>query len=460
MVNMAHDGDDRRAGLEVFLGVLNVRGLAQCVFRGFFKPHLQGAAEFAAHKGSGVKIQLAVDVGKVAKQKQLFEDLPGGLADALGQVLDRDGIRGHVGGFDLDGRHLLLGRHLTLGPGALAATDHIVIIHPRPGIFGDLAPGLADPLRIALPGIALFVGVIVADPLFFHGRGHIPHRGPGHCPPAAGRCGAAKWGPLSGGPAIRARCRAPIGALSGSGTAIGALRARCRASIGTTLSGGRTAIGTLRARRGAAIDRPLPCGRAAIGASGSRLLALYLAHWLLGCCLGGGSRGHRLCRLPFRGNGSRRGCRLGRRSWRLSRRFFRGHWGRLLSRLFLLLLCHRFHHRRFLIRGEHLGLLSRKGRFHHLCHGGGGRRFHRSLWLCIIIRHCPGLGLLTEHLLLLFMAQALFFLFFLPEELRFLLSEHLQHDIGVAFDPLGFRQDNARFLIEFFDCFLKPDFSH
>ena len=191
-------------------------------------------------------------------------------------------------------------------------------------------------------------------------------------------------------------------------------------------------------------------GRTPIGPTLSGGRTPVLSGGLLPCwaCLRGWRRGHRLGCLPFR-------CHRGRAGGRF---FLHGFGFRLSHRLLHNRFFHHFRHRRLLIRGKDL----RRLRFNHR---GFSHCLHRRCLLhcrdfLIIVRHCPGLGLLTQHLLLLLVPDALLLLFFLPEELRFLLFEHLQHNFSVALDPFRFGQDHARLLIEFLDCVFQPDFSH
>ncbi len=80
--------------------------------------------------------------------------------------------------------------------------------------------------------------------------------------------------------------------------------------------------------------------------------------------------------------------------------------------------------------------------------------------LLILIGHGPSLGLRLQHLLLLLVLLALAFLVFLTQEHRLLLLEHLQHNIRIAQYPLGFREDNACFLVEVLDGVFETDFCH
>ena len=74
----------------------------------------------------------------------------------------------------------------------------------------------------------------------------------------------------------------------------------------------------------------------------------------------------------------------------------------------------------------------------------------------LIIRHCPRLGLLLHHLLMLLKAEALTLLFFLAQELVFLLAQHLRNNIRIALQPFGLRQDDTGFLIKLLGYIFEP----
>ena len=82
VVDVAHDGDDRRTGEEILLGILNVLVL-EGVLGGLGQLHFQFHAEFGADQLRGVEVQFVVDGGDDAQHHQLFDDLAGRLADAL-----------------------------------------------------------------------------------------------------------------------------------------------------------------------------------------------------------------------------------------------------------------------------------------------------------------------------------------------------------------------------------------
>ena len=120
VVDVAHDGDDRRTGEEVLLGILDVLVL-EGVLGGLGQLHFQLHAELGANQLRGVEVQFVVDGGDDAQHHQLFDDLAGRLADALGEVAHGDGLGGHERLFDL---HRLGARRGSLLLLALAA-------HPR-----------------------------------------------------------------------------------------------------------------------------------------------------------------------------------------------------------------------------------------------------------------------------------------------------------------------------------------
>ena len=165
MVNVAHNGHDRRTGLEVLLGIVEVFG-NQRGFRRLLLLPLEGNLEVGAHQLGGIEVDFAVDGGHVAQHEQLLDDFAGGLADLFGQVAHGDGVAGHVRRLNLDGRHHLLGAGL-LRPGALAAADHLIVIAVE-GVLARLLPVPAHMLRIVLADIVFLVRVIVGYPFLFH----------------------------------------------------------------------------------------------------------------------------------------------------------------------------------------------------------------------------------------------------------------------------------------------------
>ncbi len=437
MVDVAHDGDDRRTGFQLVLGILSARRLNHLVFRRLVQLDDQLAVELRAHKSGSVIVKLAVDGGHIAQQEELFEDLPGRFSDAFRQVLDRDGLRGHVGCFDLDGgHHLLRGGLPALKPPS--SYDLIVRLHEaRLGFPDALLALLADVLRIGLTDVILLVRVVIAGPLLLNGDEKIVRRR------FDGRRAAAKAGP-----------RRHAGARRETGAAC-----HRRAGRGTAIlrrSGRRAAVLRSTGRR-AAVLRSAGCRAAVLRRSGRRTAVLRRA----------GDRpadsGASLLRLGE--SALDRGGGHGRRPWlRLLRlcggclngRLFRfrrqnGLYGR--SSGWALLLFH--------LRRE--GFLRRRG----LHRDGVGRRFGRGFrlgfrsnfrrsrrgrlfslrhllrrgliqdGLFLLIRHRPGLGVRLEQLLLLLLAEAQSVFFFLTQEHVLLLPEHLQHDVRVALDPLG-----------------------
>ena len=71
MVNVAHNGDDRRTGLQFFFRVIDI-GFGQRVLSCLGKVHFQFHTKFAAHQAGGIKVQFAVDVCHHAQQKQFL----------------------------------------------------------------------------------------------------------------------------------------------------------------------------------------------------------------------------------------------------------------------------------------------------------------------------------------------------------------------------------------------------
>ena len=225
--------------------------LLQVILGGLGQIQLQRHAEVAADQTGGIVVQFAVDVGHHAQHQQLLEDLTGGLADTLGQVLDGDGLGGHVGLFDLDGSHQLLGAGF-LDPGPAAAAHHVVVVAVEL-IPGQLLAVFGHALRVMLTDIVLLVGVIIADPLLLHHGSQI-NRGLG-ASSAHGRTVAASRTAEAACGALRSALRigrTAVGTLRIGRTAIRALRVR-RAAI-RTLRIGRTAIRALRVRRGGHTD--------------------------------------------------------------------------------------------------------------------------------------------------------------------------------------------------------------
>ncbi len=268
MVDVAHDGDHRRTGLEILLRVLKivlVLRSSSAVSASFIS---SVHAEIAAHEAGGVKVQLVVDGGDDAQQHQLLDDLARGLADALGQVLDGDGLGGHVRLFNLDGGHELLRAGLLHARTAVAA--HHIIIQPVEILARELLAVTGHTFRIVLAHVVFLVGIVVADAFLLNGRRHFyrglasAHRGArtagAVAKPAAHGTGSALTACGTAIRALRVR-RAAIGALRICGTAIGTLRI-CGTAIRTLRICG-AAIRTLRIR-GTAI-RTLRIRRAAIG---------------------------------------------------------------------------------------------------------------------------------------------------------------------------------------------------
>ena len=173
VVNVTHDGDDRRTGLQLIFGILRARFLSQRILSRAIELHFKLYAKLGADQRSGIEIQLTVDVGHDTEQEQLFEDFTSGLADALSQILDRDVLGRHISLVDMDGRHHLLGGRLLLaGARALAAAYHLVVhaaVHIG-AFLGQLLAALGHALGIMLADILLLVRIVIAYALLFNHR--------------------------------------------------------------------------------------------------------------------------------------------------------------------------------------------------------------------------------------------------------------------------------------------------
>ena len=128
MVDMAHDGHDRRTALELFRQVLNAV-FRQILFLG--EAHLfHFIAEFGGYDGGRVDVQRLVDGRHDAEVEQHLDDFIGLQAHLVSHVRHTDGF------FDadlalsgLDGlRSLRHGTAGILGPPASASARHIIHI--------------------------------------------------------------------------------------------------------------------------------------------------------------------------------------------------------------------------------------------------------------------------------------------------------------------------------------------
>lgn len=107
VVDVAHDGHDRRTRLEVLLAVVEVLG-SQLILRGHFRLLFQRDVKIRADKRRSIEVNLAVDGRHVAQQEELLDNLRAGLADLFAQVAHDNRIAAHVGVLDLNRRHHLL----------------------------------------------------------------------------------------------------------------------------------------------------------------------------------------------------------------------------------------------------------------------------------------------------------------------------------------------------------------
>ena len=81
MVNVTHDGNNRRTADQIFFGVGFLNALVEHVFCGFGNVQLQLNAVIGCDKGAGIIIYLLVNGGHYTKDKQLFDYLGCGFAD-------------------------------------------------------------------------------------------------------------------------------------------------------------------------------------------------------------------------------------------------------------------------------------------------------------------------------------------------------------------------------------------
>ena len=163
VIHVAHDGDHRGPGLELILPILLLGVVRQHVLIGLGDLLLQGDVVVAGDELAGIEVDVLVDGGHDAQQEQLLDDLGGGLADLLGQLLHRDHfgsdhrvIDDHRGGLD----------RLLLVALALAAAAHgaVLVPHHRGTVF--LLHGL-----LVLGLLVLVVIVVVPVPVLIPGPG-------------------------------------------------------------------------------------------------------------------------------------------------------------------------------------------------------------------------------------------------------------------------------------------------
>ena len=153
VVDMAHDGDDRRTGEEILLGILDVLVLEGVLGR-LGQLHFQLHAELGADQLRGVEVQFIVDGGDDAQHHQLFDDLAGRLADALREVAHGDRLGGHKRLFDLHRLGTRRGSLLLLL--ALAAND--LVIQPAVYVHALVASRARGALGVVLAHVLLLLG--------------------------------------------------------------------------------------------------------------------------------------------------------------------------------------------------------------------------------------------------------------------------------------------------------------
>ena len=173
MVDVTHDGHDRRTRLEVLLAVVEVFG-GQLILRGHFRLLFQRDVKIRADKRGGIEVNLAVDGRHVAQQEELLDNLRAGLADLFAQVAHDNRVAAHVGVFNLNRRHHLLCGRL-FHAAALAAAHHVVIISAVTRIAAELLAVARHMLRVMLTDVVLLVRVVVGDALLAHCGRHIRH---------------------------------------------------------------------------------------------------------------------------------------------------------------------------------------------------------------------------------------------------------------------------------------------
>ncbi len=127
VVNMAHDGDDRRTILQILFRVHHIGGFAQGVFRRSSPGAIPACGQTRCRQGRRCRRSSSLLMLARLPSSSSFSEFRRLACRCAPSGLHRDGFRRHVGGFDLDWGHHLLGRHLFLAPGTLAAADHVVI---------------------------------------------------------------------------------------------------------------------------------------------------------------------------------------------------------------------------------------------------------------------------------------------------------------------------------------------
>ena len=171
VVDVAHDGHDRRTRHQIGLGVLHVL-LLQRVLGGLVQLQLQLHAEFGRNQTGGVVVQLVVDGGDDAQHHQLLDDLARGLADALGQIANGDRLSRHNRLFDLH----RLDEGLLSGLLLLLAAHELVVhapVHHAAVAAAIVAVGGA--LGIVLANVLLLIGIVIGDALLLHGGHEVGH---------------------------------------------------------------------------------------------------------------------------------------------------------------------------------------------------------------------------------------------------------------------------------------------
>ena len=104
VVDVAHDGDDRRARFELLRRVgFAGRAVREHLFKRLGDAEFEFNAKVGGNEFAGVEIDLLVDRGRHAEQEELLDNLRSRLADLLRKVLYRYGFRSDHRLFDHDG---------------------------------------------------------------------------------------------------------------------------------------------------------------------------------------------------------------------------------------------------------------------------------------------------------------------------------------------------------------------
>ncbi|MPM56040.1 hypothetical protein SDC9_102838 [bioreactor metagenome] len=173
VVNVTHDGDNRRTGFELFRRVgFGSGAVGKHFFEGLCNAQFEFNAEVRRDQFAGVEVDLLIDRGRHAEHKELFDDLRRGFADALGEVFYRNGFRCDHRLLDHDG----------FGPADRLLAPALGATAARRGI---LVPILCAGCRFARNRFLVFcflivlarfyicalVGIVITDALFRTGSG-------------------------------------------------------------------------------------------------------------------------------------------------------------------------------------------------------------------------------------------------------------------------------------------------